>query len=101
MTSSPLHPIRPDAPLVQGVEPMRFERPVGGDVWPCTRCGGIFPVADSYAVHFDSSGRDLTFVVCPDCASVYGALEDVVIHLTQPASDGNHRWSRSAPGGHP
>ena len=70
---------------IRDVEPMR--PPSDGwsasGSWSCTRCRRVFPVVDSQSVIFDSNGRYLRFVVCPQCADRYRVPIQVALDLTR------------------
>lgn len=68
MTSDVEFSLSIDRSAIYEITPMDLGGRTPSDFWACTRCGRSFRVWDSYAVHFDSRGRRLQFVVCPNCA---------------------------------
>lgn len=70
-----------DSRAIREVGPLRLPPSVARGTWPCTRCGRDHPVPGSSVVHFESCGRRLQFVVCPDCAERYRVPFPVTLDL--------------------
>lgn len=83
MASSPHRCIDVDSRAIRRVEPFADVADVEASYWPCTRCSRSFPVSASWAVVFDSAGRRLRFVVCPDCAPRYQVPRPVTLDLNR------------------
>lgn len=66
---------------IREVQPLDLEPELARGTWSCTRCRVQHPVEDSRAVHFDSNGRRLLFVVCQRCADLYRVPAPVRLDL--------------------